>query len=144
MRARFPDLIYCSISAYGQEGPWSKKPGVDGVLQTVTGLMSISGSDDEAPSKVQAPLADMVTGYHTTMAVLAALNRRAAGSVPGHIDANLYASTLMPQQVPLVGYLTTKQLLCPHRGSASTTTDSPRFWLKLLESTRHPVGSCSA
>jgi len=110
MKARFPDLIYCSISAYGQEGPWSKKPGVDGVLQAVTGLMSITGSDDEPPSKVQAPLADMVTGYHATIAVLAALNQRAAGSVQGHIDVNLYASTLMLQQVPLLGYLTTKEL----------------------------------
>jgi crotonobetainyl-CoA:carnitine CoA-transferase CaiB-like acyl-CoA transferase len=110
MKARFPNLIYCSISAYGQEGPWSKKPGVDGVLQAVTGLMSITGSDDEPPSKVQAPLADMVTGYHATIALLAALNQRAAGSVPGHIDVNLYASTLMLQQVPLFGYLTTKEL----------------------------------
>jgi len=110
MKARFPNLIYCSISAYGQEGPWSNKPGVDGVLQAVTGLMSITGSDDEPPSKVQAPLADMVTGYHATIALLAALNQRAAGSVPGHIDVNLYASTLMLQQVPLFGYLTTKEL----------------------------------
>jgi crotonobetainyl-CoA:carnitine CoA-transferase CaiB-like acyl-CoA transferase len=110
MKARFPNLIYCSISAYGQEGPWSKKPGVDGVLQAVTGLMSITGSDDGPPSKVQAPLADMVTGYHATIAVLAALNQRAAGSVPDHIDVNLYASALMLQQVPLLGYLTTKEL----------------------------------
>lgn len=110
MRASFPDLIYCSISAYGQHGPWSTKPGVDGVLQAVTGLMSITGSDDEPPSKVQAPLSDMVTGYHATIAVLAALSRRAAGVVPGHIDVNLYASTMMLQQVPLAGYLATGEL----------------------------------
>ncbi|SDJ53904.1 Crotonobetainyl-CoA:carnitine CoA-transferase CaiB [Bradyrhizobium sp. Rc2d] len=110
MKARFPDLIYCSISAYGQDGPWSKKPGVDGVLQAVTGLMSITGSDGEPPTKVQAPLADMVTGYHAVIAVLAALNQRIAGSVPAHIDVNLYASALMLQQVPLLGYLTTKEL----------------------------------
>jgi len=110
LKARFPDLIYCSISAYGQEGPWSNKPGVDGVLQAVTGLMSITGSDAEPPSKVQAPLADMVTGYHAAIAVLAAINQRTAGSTPGHLDVNLYASSLMLQQVPLLGYFTTKEL----------------------------------
>jgi crotonobetainyl-CoA:carnitine CoA-transferase CaiB-like acyl-CoA transferase len=154
MKARFPDLIYCSISAYGQEGPWSKKPGVDGVLQAVTGLMSITGSDDEPPSKVQAPLADMVTGYHATIAVLAALNQRAAGSVPGHIDVNLYASTLMLQQVPLLGYLTTKEL--PKRcgsgapyatpNEAYTTADGyiliaayqPERWMNLCSAIDRP------
>src|SRR5262249_61842117 len=49
-------------------------------------------------------------GYHATIGVLAALKQRAAGSVPGHIDVNLYASTLMLQQVPLLGYLTTREL----------------------------------
>lgn len=110
MKARFPDLIYCSISAYGQDGPWSKKPGVDGVLQAITGLMSITGSDGEPPSKVQAPVVDMVTGYHAAIAILAALNLRTAGTIAEHIDVNLYASALMLQQVPLLGYLTTKEL----------------------------------
>ncbi|MEH2474290.1 crotonobetainyl-CoA:carnitine CoA-transferase CaiB-like acyl-CoA transferase [Nitrobacteraceae bacterium AZCC 2299] len=109
-KTRSPNLIYCSISAYGQEGPWSNKPGVDGVLQAVTGLMSITGSDGEPPSKLQAPVVDMATGYHATIAVLAALNQRSAGTAPGHIDVNLYASSLMLQQVPLLGYLTTKEL----------------------------------
>jgi crotonobetainyl-CoA:carnitine CoA-transferase CaiB-like acyl-CoA transferase len=109
-KTRSPNLIYCSISAYGQEGPWSDKSGVDGVLQAVTGLMSITGSDDEPPSKLQAPVVDMVTGYHAAIAVLAALNKRSAGNVPGHIDVNLYASSLMLQQVPLLGYLNTKEL----------------------------------
>jgi crotonobetainyl-CoA:carnitine CoA-transferase CaiB-like acyl-CoA transferase len=154
MKARFPDLIYCSISAYGQEGPWSRKPGVDGVLQAVTGLMSITGSDDEPPCKVQAPLADMVAGYHATIAVLAALNQRAVGSVQGHIDVNLYASTLMLQQVPLLGYLTTKEL--PKRcgsgapyatpNEAYTTADGyiliaayqPERWAKLCSAIGRP------
>src|SRR3990167_6427420 len=57
------DLVYCAITAYGQEGPWRDKPGVDGVLQAVSGLMSVTGEDGSAPSKPQTPTVDMVTGF---------------------------------------------------------------------------------
>lgn len=110
LKARSPELIYCSISAYGQRGPWSTKPGVDGAMQAITGLMSITGLESEPPSKVQAPIADMATGYHAVIAILAAINQRKAGVVPGHLDVNLYASAVMLQQVPLLGYLTTREL----------------------------------
>lgn len=99
-----PTLIYCSISAYGQKGPWAERPGVDGVLQAVSGLMSVTGSDGEPPSKLQVPVVDMVTGYHATIAVLAALRKCDTGGVCGHLDVNLFASSLMLQQVPLAGF----------------------------------------
>jgi crotonobetainyl-CoA:carnitine CoA-transferase CaiB-like acyl-CoA transferase len=105
MTALNPRLIYCSISAYGQCGPWAERPGVDGVVQAVSGLMSITGSEGAPPSKVQAPITDMATGYQATIAVLAALRGREAGGRPGHLDVNLLASSLMLQQVPLAGYL---------------------------------------
>jgi crotonobetainyl-CoA:carnitine CoA-transferase CaiB-like acyl-CoA transferase len=105
-----PRLLYCSISAYGQAGPWSMRPGVDGVLQAVSGLMSITGSESEPPSKLQAPVVDMVTGYHTAIAVLAALRRREAGETPPRLDVNLYAGALMLQQIPLAAHLASGQL----------------------------------
>ena len=79
VRAINPDIIYCSISAFGQHGPWSHKRGVDGVIQAVSGLMSITGESGAAPSKVQTPLADMSAGLQATIAVLAALLKRADG-----------------------------------------------------------------
>ncbi|ACL58391.1 CaiB/BaiF CoA transferase family protein [Methylobacterium nodulans] len=109
-RAINPRLIYCSISAYGQHGSWSHKPGVDGVVQAVSGLMSVIGHEGEPPSKVQAPIIDMVTGYHAALAILAAVNQRAAGSVPGHLDVNMFTSAVMLQQVTLSSYLTTGEL----------------------------------
>ncbi|MFD1951547.1 CaiB/BaiF CoA transferase family protein [Sphingomonas arantia] len=105
--ALFPNIVYCSISAYGQTGPWSDRPGVDGVLQAVTGLMSITGGENDPPSKVQAPVIDMVTGFQATIAVLAALRQRDHGAALGHLDVSLFASSLMLQQIPLAGYLTT-------------------------------------
>jgi crotonobetainyl-CoA:carnitine CoA-transferase CaiB-like acyl-CoA transferase len=110
MTLLYPRLIYCSVSAYGQSGPWSDRPGVDGVLQAVTGLMSITGGEDDPPSKVQAPVIDMVTGFQATIAVLAALRQRDRDNPLGHLDVSLFASSLMLQQVPLAGYLTTGEL----------------------------------
>lgn len=154
MKAKFPDLIYCSISAYGQHGPWSTKAGVDGVLQAVTGLMSITGSDSEPPAKVQAPIADMATGFQAAIAVLAAICQRKAGVSAEHLDVNLFASSLMLQQVPLLGYLTTKELPRRHGSGAPyatpneayTTADGhiliaayqPERWTKFCEAIGRP------
>lgn len=110
LRALFPRLVYCSISAYGQNGPWSDRPGVDGVLQAVSGLMSITGGADAPPSKVQAPVVDMVTGFQAVIAVLAALRQRDRGHPVGQLDVNLFAGSFMLQQVPLAGYLTAGEL----------------------------------
>ena len=57
------NLIYCSISAYGQTGPWKHKPGVDGIIQGSSGLMSIIGEEGGHPCKVQAPVVDLATAY---------------------------------------------------------------------------------
>ena len=110
MRTLNPKLIYCSISAYGQDGPWRAKPGVDGVLQAVSGLMSITGAEGEPPSKLQTPVVDMITGYHAAIAVLAGLRQRDGGIVPGRLDVSLFAGAVMLQQIPLAGYLMSGEL----------------------------------
>lgn len=110
VRARRPQLIYCSVSAYGQAGPWSGKPGVDGVLQAVSGLMSITGAEGEPPSKLQTPVVDMITGFQATVAVLGALQQRSSGIAAGRLDVNLFAGALMLQQIPFAGYLMSGEL----------------------------------
>jgi crotonobetainyl-CoA:carnitine CoA-transferase CaiB-like acyl-CoA transferase len=105
-----PDLIYCSVSAYGQQGPWSSRPGVDGVIQAISGLMSITGGADEPPSKVQAPIADMATGYQAAIGILAALQKRQLKEEGCHLDISLFASALLLQQVPLTGYLASDEV----------------------------------
>lgn len=109
-RERNPRLIYCSISAFGQAGPWAKKPGVDGALQAVSGLMSITGTEGQAPSKLQTPVVDMAAGYHATIAILSALQMRQSGHVPDRLDVSLFAAALMLQQIPLAGYLMSAEL----------------------------------
>ncbi len=80
-------------------------PGVDGVIQAVSGLMSTLGPPGSAPSKVPVPIADMATGYLATIAILAALRRAEQTGRGQHIDVNLYNSTLMLQQVGLAFFL---------------------------------------
>ena len=110
-----PDAIYCSISAFGQRGPWSTKPGVDGVVQAVSGLMSITGDAAAAPSKVQAPVVDMTTGFQATIAILAALAKRAKGERPRHIDVSLFASSLILQQITLYLIPDVRRSSAPYR-----------------------------
>ena len=117
-----PRIVFCSVSAYGQSGPWRNKPGVDGIVQAVSGLMSQVGAEGSPPMKVQIPAADMVTGFLATCAVLAALRvRDSAGPQHGrgqHLDMSLYNSALMLQQSAIASYLSSGELPVPG-GSAA-------------------------
>ncbi|GMN78866.1 hypothetical protein GmRootV512_30740 [Variovorax sp. V512] len=139
VRQRNPGVIYCSVSAYGQEGMWQHKPGVDGVLQAVSGLMSVTGLPEAPPCKVQVPVVDMVTGYVAAIGVLGALARRrreGEGDREGQwIDASMFASAIALQQMSFASYFADG---VPRRASAA-----PR---PMPRPTRHCVvrmaGSC--
>ena len=105
LRAAHPRLVFCSVSAYGQTGPWRDKPGVDGILQAVSGLMSNIGNEDSPPMKVLTPAADMTTGFLAMGAILAALRVRDATGEGQHLDVNLYNSAIMLQQSAVASYL---------------------------------------
>jgi len=81
MAARNPRLVYAAVSAFGQEGPWRDLPGVDGVVQAMSGLMSVTGAADGPPVKVGVPGADMVGGLFAAQAILAA-TRQVYGREP--------------------------------------------------------------
>ena len=98
-------LVFCSVSAYGQTGPWRDKPGVDGIIQAVSGLMSNIGDDSSPPMKVQVPAADMTTGFLATSAVLAALRVCEATGQGQQLDLSLYNSAVMLQQSAIASYL---------------------------------------
>jgi crotonobetainyl-CoA:carnitine CoA-transferase CaiB-like acyl-CoA transferase len=103
--AKTPGIVFCSISAYGQSGPWRDKPGVDGMVQAVSGLMSTIGGKGAPPAKVQVPAVDMTTGFLATTAVLAALRERDRTGRGQHLDVNMYNSALMLQQSGIASYL---------------------------------------
>jgi crotonobetainyl-CoA:carnitine CoA-transferase CaiB-like acyl-CoA transferase len=100
-----PHVIYCSITAYGQTGPDSKKPGVDGIVQATSGLMSVSGFENAPPSKVQVPVVDMVTGFLATTAVLDALMTKSRTGEGAYLDVSMYAAAIQLQLTGLASYL---------------------------------------
>ena len=89
LRELNPRLVYCSITGYGQDGPYAKRPGYDGVFQAMGGLMSANGHPEE-PMKVGISMVDVLTSLHAAIAILAALRHRDHVSGEGqHIDLSL-------------------------------------------------------
>lgn len=90
LRKDRPELIVCSITGYGQDGPYAALPGYDAVLQGFTGLMSITGEPDGRPLKVGVAAIDVLTGVHTAASVLAALVGKFRHGEGCHIDIALF------------------------------------------------------
>ncbi len=83
-----PDLVYCSITGFGQTGPLADQPGYDFLIQAMGGLMSVTGED--TPMKVGVPAVDLFTGVYAAGAVMAALMARDKGRGGQHIDMALF------------------------------------------------------
>src|SRR5688500_16236963 len=94
LRLLNPGLVYCSISGFGQTGPWREKAGLDLIAQATSGLMSITGEPGGAPVKCGVPVADLTTGLYAALSISAALVARARSGVGQHIDVSLYESAL--------------------------------------------------
>ena len=84
-----PGLVYCSITGFGQTGPYAHRPGYDMVAQGIGGLISITGEPDRPPSKVPVAINDIMTGMYTGVALLSALRHRDATGEGQHVDVAL-------------------------------------------------------
>ena len=91
---RQPSLVYCSISAYGQDGPRGGEGGFDLTIQAAAGVMSVTGEPGGAPVKAGVPLADFASGLYAAYSIAALLARVRAGSAGGHIDVPMFGATL--------------------------------------------------
>ena len=76
LKDRFPGLIYCSITGFGQTGPYAPRPGYDSLVQAMGGIMSLTGEPEGPPQKVGVPLADLFAGLYGCIGVLAALSHK--------------------------------------------------------------------
>lgn len=149
-----PTLIYCSISAYGQDGPYAGRAGVDGIMQADSGLMSLIGLPDSEPCKVQAPVVDVTTGYVACVGVLAKLAQRARDGLGGHLDVNLLNAALALQQSSITSYCADGQLpervgsaapysapnqaFCTADGWVMVAAYMPERWRRLCDALRRP------
>ncbi|SOY66480.1 CaiB/BaiF CoA transferase family protein [Cupriavidus taiwanensis] len=118
-----PALVYCSISAYGQDGPYAGRAGVDGIIQADSGLMSLIGLPDGEPCKVQAPVVDVMTGYVACVGILGKLSQRARDGQGGHLDVSLLNAALALQQSSLTSYCADGQL--PQRAGSAAPYAAP-------------------
>ncbi|WP_220094182.1 CaiB/BaiF CoA-transferase family protein [Pseudoxanthomonas sp. z9] len=117
LRADDPRLIYCSITGYGQTGPYARRPGYDFAVQGLGGLMSVTGERDglpgAGPQKVGVAVADLFTGMYATVAILAALRHRDMTGEGQVIDM-----ALLDAQVAMLANLGSQYLVggvVPHR-----------------------------
>jgi crotonobetainyl-CoA:carnitine CoA-transferase CaiB-like acyl-CoA transferase len=106
IRAVRKDIIYCSISGYGQDGPWSTRGAYDHVIQALTGMMMMSGGADEAPQKVGFPVIDVAVGMLGAMSVMGALLRRSRTAEGQTIDASMVQAALMLMYPHATSFLT--------------------------------------
>ena len=102
-----PRLIYCSITGFGQSGPYAHRAGYDFIIQGMAGLMSVTGEPGGQPQKVGVAVTDIFTGVYAATAILAALHQRATTGRGQHIDMALLdvATSIMANQA--MNYLAT-------------------------------------
>ena len=105
LRESYPGLIYCSISGYGQTGPYAERAGYDFVAQAESGIMAVTGEIEAEPIRVGAPVGDVTAGMFAAMAVLAALRYRDRTGKGQYIDISLLEATMTLLSIVASNYL---------------------------------------
>jgi len=94
LSASAPGLVYCSVSGYGQTGPYAKKGAFDVVVQAMSGVMSVTGNEDAAPAKCGVPIGDFAAGLYAAYSIVAALFERDRTHRGCNIDCSMLGSLL--------------------------------------------------
>ncbi len=102
-----PRLVYCSITGFGQTGPYRHRAGYDFLMQGMGGLMSVTGEPGRQPQKVGVALTDILTGLYSAIAIEAALIQRQRTGRGQHIDMALFDVTVASMANQAMNYLTT-------------------------------------
>ncbi|QYX56896.1 CoA transferase [Roseovarius sp. SCSIO 43702] len=102
-----PRLVYCSITGFGQDGPYAHRAGYDYIIQGMSGLMSITGDPDGQPQKVGVAVTDVFTGVYATTAILAALHQRERTGKGQQIDMSLLDVAVAVTANQALNYLST-------------------------------------
>ncbi|MFJ1300034.1 CaiB/BaiF CoA transferase family protein [Pseudomonadota bacterium AL_CKDN230030165-1A_HGKHYDSX7] len=110
---RFPRLIYCAISGFGESGPLGGLPGYDAILQAMCGLMSVNGDPACGPTRIGIPIVDHLTGYTAMTGILMALVERQRSGRGQRVEATLFNTAL--------------SLLVPHAANWMQSGQAPRL-----------------
>ena len=118
------ELTFCAISGFGQDGPWVDRPAYDQIIQGASGVMSITGTAESAPTRVGYPVADTVGGLTAAFAVTAALNKRPRGAF---IDVSMLESVLATMGWVLSNHLIAGVIPEAHGNENPTSAPSGTF-----------------
>jgi crotonobetainyl-CoA:carnitine CoA-transferase CaiB-like acyl-CoA transferase len=127
LREKFPRLIYCSITGYGQSGELAHEPGYDLVAQAMGGLMAATGEINGAPMKSGVAVSDIITGLHAGIGLLAALHHRTITNEGQHVDVALLDCTLATMTNLAQYYLTSGKPAARQGNAHSTITPYQAF-----------------
>jgi crotonobetainyl-CoA:carnitine CoA-transferase CaiB-like acyl-CoA transferase len=105
LRALKPDLVYCSVSGYGQTGPRAGQPAYDGAIQAASGMMAITGHPETGPTRTGYMPADMATALNTAFVLAAALYRRRVTGAGQRLDVAMMDTAMVMQAPQVSNYL---------------------------------------
>jgi glutaryl-CoA transferase len=143
LRALKPDLIYCSISGFGQTGPWRARPAFAHIINAVSGLMHLEQGDEPAPRTSNLQAADVLAGTHAAVAILSAITRKARTGQGAHLDVSMLEALVAADSVTYAAVLNGGQefgnprpgmIVAPigDRYLAMQFTGSGELWPRLL------------
>ena len=107
LKTTHPRLIYCSITGFGQDGPYAARAGYDYIIQGMSGLMSVTGDPEGQPQKVGVAVTDIFTGLYASNAILAAVHQRHATGTGQHIELALLDVAIATTANQAMNYLAT-------------------------------------
>lgn len=123
LKARNPRLVYCSITGYGQTGPYAQKGAFDVTVQALSGLMSVTGEEDGPPVKCGVPVGDFVAGLYAAYTILAAVLRARESGQGAAIDCSMLGSLLGVSALQTSQYFGTGRL--PDRMGSAHPRNAP-------------------
>jgi len=149
VRALRPDVIYCSISGFGQTGPWRARPAFAHIINAVSGLMHLEQGDEPAPRPSNLQAADVLAGTHAAVAILGAITRRARTGRGAHLDVSMLEALIAADSVTYAAVLNGGRefgnprpgmIVAPigDRYLAMQFTGSGELWPRLLAVMRRP------
>ena len=105
LKTDFPRLVYCSITGFGQTGPYAARPGYDVLIQGMGGFMGVTGESDGEPQKAGVPVADLMAGMYAAVAVIAALRHREVTGEGQYIDIGILDTQVATLTIQGLNYL---------------------------------------
>merc|ERR1711870_163201 len=94
LKDEFPGLVYCSVTGFGQTGPYAPRPGYDMLIQAMGGIMSITGEPEGQPMKVGISMCDLTAGLHAVVGILAAIRHKSVTGQGQQIDISMLDVTV--------------------------------------------------